>query len=217
MDFRAGDIAACFGTDATSRMIQFCTYWPLASAGLRIPPSHVAILSPDERGKIRWWESTTLSDRPCLSNKKPVNGVQVHQIEDRITDYLTSGGKVVIYRLVQIDELDPTEVARLYRMLQRFVNRRTSYDAAGAAISGLRVMQLLRLLPAANNDRLFCSELISAVLQRLCRMNRDNPTRFNPGRLIRTLVYEGTYRRERTYDDLEQLARTNIIPFPKAA
>jgi len=148
---------------------------------------------------------------------RTVKGVQVHRPEDRIEDYLLEGGRVVIYRLVEIDELTSVEQHNLFKMLRRYVKRRTSYDFAGAAISGLRLFSLIRLLRVADEDEMFCSELIGACLQRLCRMNRENPARFHPARLLRQLVRQGTYRREQTFERLEQLEVADVIPLGRCA
>ena len=101
-----------------------------------------------------------------------------------------------IYRLTEIDSLSQVEADLLSRiLLDHFVARAVRYDIGGALLSGTRVFQLLYSFPLANLDELFCSEMVAAVLMRLGRMNRDNPTRFNPGRLLRTVVRHGTYRR----------------------
>lgn len=219
MQFRPGDIFACYGADLTSRIIQAGTYWPIAPRRLRWPPSHVAIAAWDADQAVRWFESTTMTHRRCLIRHTHVQGVQCHPVADQIENYIDAGGRVDVYRLVDIDALDEWEAWHLSRLLCRFVEDGARYDALGAALSGLRVTQLLHLLPGADLETLFCSEVISAVLMRLCRMNRDNPTRYNPGRLLRTLLYQGTYRFEHSYHDPIQLCDFEpsppILPFAR--
>lgn len=219
MHYQAGDVFACYGTDPASRFIRAWTTLPplFAPSGLRTGISHVAICAHDQAGRLAWWESTSLGARPCLVQGRAVKGVQVHWPEERIEDYVRAGGKVVVYRLVEIDELTSVEQHNLHKMLRRYVKRRTSYDYAGAAISGLRLCSLIRLLRVADEDEMFCSELISACLQRLCRMNRENPARFTPARLLRQLVRQGTYRREQTFERIEQLEVAGVIPFGRCA
>ena len=219
MHLQAGDVFACYGTDRAGRLIRAWTTLPppLAPRGLRAGISHVAIAAPDPRGQMAWWESTSLGDRKCLVQGRVVRGVQVHDPEARMADYIRAGGKVVIYRLVEIDQLTSIEQHNLFVMLRGYVKRRTSYDFAGAAISGLQICSLIRWLKVADDDELFCSELIAAVLQRLCRMNRENPARFHPARLLRTLVRQGTYRREHTIERLEQIEVADVIPFGHCA
>lgn len=108
------------------------------------------------------------------------------------------------YRLTDIDKLDLQEDEHLRAILMKHCGRNgiapVGYDAAGAMFSGLRVVPWLPFA-RANLETVFCSELIAAVLQRLGRMNRSNPARFNPGRLLRRLVQQGTYRRVCRYDN----------------
>ena len=208
IDTRPADVFACWGTDWVSKGISLetsLTSWITAPSGLRWSPSHVAIgcsrYAPDH-DRAYWFESTSRSQRLCLGSGRSVHGFQVHAVEDRIGDYIKPGGRVVQYRLTDIDALDELEQANLRRVLYQWVGDENkdaaSYDTTGAAFSGLR---LLPYLPCSRADleSLFCSELVAAVLQRCCLMNRSNPARFNPGRLLRTLVRQGTYKQLREY------------------
>ncbi len=199
MQFLPGDIAACFGTDLTGRAISWGTASLLAPRGLRVAPSHVALCCEFEE-QVVWVESTTLCPHACLIRGMPVSGVQVHRPLLRIEDYIRAGGRVDIYRLSEIQQLSSAESRLLTRILiDHFARRAVSYDIGGAMLSGTRVFQLTRCFPAASLDELFCSELVAAVLMRLGRMNHANPTRFHPGRLLRELVRQGTYRRVRRF------------------
>jgi len=208
IDTRPADVFACWGADWMSKGISLetsLTSWLTAPAGLKWSPSHVAIActryAPDH-DRTYWFESTSMARRLCLEAGRVVHGVQVHTIEDRIADYLRPGGRVVQYRLTDIDALDALEQANLRRILYSWVGDETkpaaSYDTTGAAFSGLRVLPYLPC-SRADIESLFCSELVAAVLQRCCLMNRSNPARFNPGRLLRTLVRQGTYKHLRDY------------------
>lgn len=193
--FEPGDIAACWGREAASRVVSLATASLLGPAGLRWGPSHVAIIT-QHAGRPLWVESTTLCRRPCCVAGRPVAGVQAHRPEDRIGEYCAGGGRVELYRLMPIDSLSSTEQALLDRILiDHFLRSAAAYDLCGALLSGTRVFQLTRLFPGADLQQLFCSELIAAVLMRLGRLTRGNPTRYSPARLLRTLVQQGTYRR----------------------
>lgn len=195
VDLRPGDLAACFGSDLISRVIRLGTFSLLAPRGLRLPPSHVAMIC--SRGtETLWVESTTLCDHPCRIRGLHTSGAQAHRPEERIGDYLAAGGAVEFYRLVDIDSFSRDEAALLSRiLLDHFVRRGLNYDYGGAVLSGTRVFQRTRLFPGADLEHLFCSEMVAAVLMRLGRLNRENPARFHPGRLLRTLVRTGVYRR----------------------
>ena len=193
--FQPGDIAVCFGRDIASRVVSTATLQLAAPAGLRWGPSHVAILSP-HAGDCLWVESTTLAARPCLIQGRCVSGVQAHRPVDRIGDYSHPGGRVDLYRLVDIEMLAASEVRLLAHILfDHFLARSVTYDLCGALLSGTRVFQLTRFFPGADFHQLFCSELVAAVLMRLGRLGRGNPTRYPPARLLRALVRNGTYRR----------------------
>ncbi|MEZ6058473.1 MAG: hypothetical protein R3C01_17365 [Planctomycetaceae bacterium] len=204
MLFQPGDIAACFGSDLTSRIVSYGTASPFAPQRLRVAPSHVAILcDPPGRvlkhhqqppGRMLWVESTTLCPHPCLIRGTHVAGSQAQQPEDRIADYAHGGGRVDLYRLADVNSLTGRERRLLTQLLiDRFVRRAIDYDLRGAVLSGTRVFQLTRCFPRADLSQLFCSEMIAAVLMRLGRLNRENPSRFHPGRLLRTLVRTGVY------------------------
>jgi len=195
MDFKPGDIAACHGDDWTSRVIRWGTCSLFSPPGLRLGPSHVALIC-DWRKEMVWVESTTLCSRSCLLRGDRVSGAQVHQPIDRISDYLHHGGRVDIYRLSHFHRLSSQESHLLSRLvLNDFVRVNVRYDMGGALLSGTRVFQMTRLFPGANLDQLFCSELVAAVVMRLNRMNHANPSRFHPARLLRELVRTGKYRR----------------------
>lgn len=198
-EFQPLDIAACYGTGFTAKAISYGTASLLAPSRLRIGPSHVAVLC-EFNGSLVWIESTTLCQHPCVILGYPVDGCQAHLPEDRIRDYVESGGRVDLYRLSAIERLSQSESELLTRILIRhFLGQRITYDLGGALISGTRLFKQTRLLPAADLNELFCSELVAAVLMRLGRMNRANPTRFNPACLLRQIVRNGTYQFERSY------------------
>jgi hypothetical protein len=195
-----GDLFACFGADNVSRFISWQTASPIAPAGLRFGPSHVAIASvlDDVAESCVWVESTTLTHRPCLVRGERVSGCQVHRISDRLQDYWNSGGVVDLYRLTPINALSKRSVRELSKDLGWYVSRFFGYDTASALFSGThliraadKVLSLWRPDPQA----VFCSQLIAGELQSLGLMNRDNPQRFNPGRLLRQLVAQGVYYR----------------------
>jgi hypothetical protein len=203
-DFEPLDIAACYGTDPTSRAISWLTVSPFAPRRLRRGPSHVAVITNFHEVPV-WIESTTLCRHTCLVHGERIAGCQVHEPELRINDYLASGGHVDLYRLSPVDRLSSIESLLLSRILIRhFVGRNVTYDIGGALLSGTRLFKHTRLLPSADLNQLFCSELAAKVLMRLGRLNRDNPTKYNPGTLLRQLVREGTMQFERSFSSEEQ-------------
>ncbi|WP_437191478.1 hypothetical protein [Planctomicrobium sp. SH527] len=200
MEFKPGDIAACHGTDWASKLIRWGTGSLFPPGGLRLGPSHVALLCRWRESMI-WTESTTLCSRPCLIREEQVDGAQAHQPEDRIADYVESGGRVDLYRLTHFQRLTLEESRMLTRLLlDEFILTGLRYDLGGAVLSGTRAFQLSRLFPSANLEEIFCSELVAAIVMRLNRMNHSNPSRFNPARLLRELVRTGKYERVASID-----------------
>jgi hypothetical protein len=196
--YEPGDILACYGSEPVSRAISWGTFCPTAPRGLRVAPSHVSIVAVD-RGETVVFESTTLANRPCLIRGESVGGVQCHEPELRVWDYTHRGGRVDVYRLTQWNRLETREVFELSKQLREMTLAGLTYDTGGALLSGTRVFQMTRLFPAADLESFFCSELVAFSLMRLHRLCRTNPTRFNPGRLCRRLVHEGTYRKVATH------------------
>ena len=186
--FEPLDIAACYGTGFTAKAISYGTASVLAPSRLRIGPSHVATFCEYQQRMV-WIESTTLCPHSCDITGRKINGCQAHDPASRIADYLADGGRVDLYRLSPIEKLSRDERDLLSRILIRhFVGREVTYDLGGALLSGTR------LLPSADLNELFCSELVAAVCMRLGRMNRSNPTQFNPACLLRELVRQGTFQ-----------------------
>ncbi len=199
-EFHTLDLLACYSPSWTGRVISYGTASLLAPRRLRIGPSHIAVIC-QYHGSPVWVESTTLSRHPCAILGRPVKGVQAHLPELRIQDYVNEGGHVDLYRLSPIDRLVDEESDLLSRILvKHFIGKEVTYDMGGALLSGTRLFKRTRLLPHADLNELFCSELVAAVLMRLNRMNRDNPTRYNPADLLRQLVREGTFQFEREYN-----------------
>lgn len=205
--FEPGDIVACYGTDLRSRFVSTITASMVAPKGLRVGPSHVAIIC-QYRGEPLWVESTTLCEHACEIRCEPIDGVQAHQPANRWNDYLSIGGTVDVYRLVGLNKLSTRESELLTQItLRHLLGRRRSYDLRGAMISGTR---LLRYLPGAKLEDLFCSELVAALLMRLGRMNHSNPARYHPARLLRELVRTGVYRQERRLQSTRQPSTQHI-------
>lgn len=207
-DPQAGDVYACWGSDWVGRGISIRTSSPFGPWQFRWAPSHVAIAShrwyPGNNLRCFWFESTTLSKRPCLEAKRPVSGCQVHSITDRLQDYVFAGGRVAVYRLTEFDALTRHEAHHLREMLGLVVGdakghrNPITYDTAGALTSGTRIVKRWTLW-RNQLDTLFCSELLAAVLQRLNRMCRANPSEFTPGQLMRALITAGTYQHLTTF------------------
>lgn len=201
MDWQPGDIAACYGAEPVSRAISAATTWPLAPPGLRLGPSHVALISQrgllvPAAGEPAWVESTSLCQRPCLLRGRPVAGCQVHLPSERVADYERGGGRVVRFRPHPLWRFQGREHSDLWAVLTNFVRNETAYDTRGALLSRSHVLQHLSCLAGQPLTTLFCSELIAAVLQRFGRLcSSHHPGKFHPAKLLRWLVRMGVYQR----------------------
>ena len=195
MTFEPGDLLAFYGADRVSRIITLATASPFGPRRLRLGPSHVGIVCEHAKLGAILVESTTFSRLCCLVRGLSVSGCQAHFPQERIDECRRGGGTVDVYRLSPIDSLSLDESGLLTDILvKHFVRREVGYDLGGAIVSGTRVVKWLRGMPGADLDSLFCSELCAAVLMRLGRLCRANPTRFHPAMLLRRLVRQGTYR-----------------------
>lgn len=207
-EFQPLDILACYGTGFTAKVISYGTASLLAPHRLRIGPSHVALIC-EYHGRSVWMESTTLCPHPCVILNQRIDGCQAHLPEIRLHDYVAAGGRVDLYRLSPIDSLSQAESDLVTKILvKHFIGKRVTYDLGGALLSGTRLFKRTRLLPQADLNELFCSELIAAVLMRIGRMNRANPTRFNPACLLRQLVRQGTYQFQQRFPALPKRPRS---------
>lgn len=110
-----------------------------------------------------------------------------------------------MYRLTGINALTGHQVNNLrHDLLGWFVANEYEYDAASAIFSSTKILKSLdAIFPFWQQRRhsVFCSQLIAAELQSLGLMNRDNPARYNPGRLMRQLVRQGIYVRLTAFVD----------------
>ena len=208
---QTGDILAFYGVDAASTMIRAATCWPLDPWSCWRPPSHVAMVW-EHRGRPLLVESTTLCGRPCVVRGEPVSGTQAHFPYERVGDYVSAGGSVDLYQISgEINALTPGEDRRLNKWCEALIQEEASYDMRGAILSGSRLMPLLHLLPDANLQSMFCSELLAAVLMRVGLMNIGNPGWYNPGRLIRELVRTGKYERVRQVAPCRISQGSNVV------
>lgn len=193
-----GDIAACWGNDFQSRFITFITGRTCAPRGLKLGPSHVAIIAPYYgESDLYWYESTTRCDRKCLVNREFVSGVQMHEIHERAGDYINNNGRVVIYRLNNFEsQISGADLATIQEaLIEDYLLENIRYDMRGALLSGLRVTNRALSLLGVHRKNLFCSDMIASVLMRVELIPLDDPDRYTPAGLLRYLINEGVYHR----------------------
>lgn len=173
--FQVGDLIGFSSYDVPGFVINVATYGiPFRDL------SHVAIVGK-WNGRLALYESTMMCPLDCLYHGKPVNGVQVHSIGERIETY---NGKVWHYSLNT--PLNETEQQRLGKFLGRQLGKR--YDALGAFRSaGIGWSWVESMLRPADLTSLFCSEYVAAALKQIGRLKTDHVSRFSPNRLGREL------------------------------
>lgn len=198
-DPQPGDIMACYGTDFASRFISLVTAWPLSPRGLFFGPSHVAIVAKRYLSidRLYWYESTTKCRHKCEFSGEDDNGVQVHKIRQRVEDYTSRGGKVVVYRLVR--PLESYEAAIIEDELFYMLEQQDQYNMYGALSSGGRILRwLFNQFGWARRTHIYCSHMLARLLslkdvERLRLTSNDHPNRYTPGKLLRVLVRAGIY------------------------
>jgi len=171
---KAGDIIGFSGDSWLSAGINLVTYgipfWSL---------SHVGILGEHD-GELLLFESTSLSDLPCVIQGKPVWGTQAHRIDECVRAY---GGKVWHYPLYR--PLYPFENKRLSAFLLEYLGK--DYDAIGAfRAGGIGWSWLESKLRRQDLTSLFCSEYCAAAHAHVGVFRTDHVSRWSPNRLVRT-------------------------------
>lgn len=173
MEFRPGDVIGFSGDGGISFTVNILSYgipW--------ISISHLGIIGEHE-GELLLFESTTLSDIPCIIQGELVEGVQAVRLKDRIKIY---DGKVFRYPLV--DPLFASERRRLNQFLHDQIGK--PYDLIGALRAGGRLWAWFEShLREADLNFLFCSELVASSLHKVDRLETHNVSSWSPNRLIR--------------------------------
>lgn len=171
--FKPGDLIGFSSYDLSGLVIN------LGSLGVPFfGISHIGIIA-DCMGSLRLYESTTLCKLPCLVQKKPVSGAQVHNIDSRIRDF---NGKV--YHIPLKDELSKLESIKLKSYLLKDIGK--PYDMLGAGASGGWLLQKIRrYLKPEDLNNLFCSEWCAAGHNHVKRFHTGNASKWNPNSLYR--------------------------------
>ncbi len=173
MDIKAGDAIGFSGDDGISIAVNILSYGiPWFSI------SHLGTMGEHE-GELLLFESTTLSNIPCIIQKKSIEGVQAVRLKDRVEKY---NGKVFHYPLV--DPLLKYERRRLSQFLHDQIGK--PYDLIGALRAGGKIWAWLEAqLREEDLNFLFCSELVAASLRHVGQLETDSASRWNPNQLIR--------------------------------
>lgn len=177
-DFRPGDILGFSGKGLTSNVIKAFTCSRY---------SHVGGIAP-YAGEMLLFESTTLSDLPCVITGEHVKGVQAQYPNRRIAAY---EGSVWRLRLVPDWVLSSDETELLTRYLVAKIG--IDYSAAEAALAGGNLIKRW-ICRRESFHHAFCSQLWTGALERVGRHPPVNAGKVNPGQLIRTLVDLGYYQ-----------------------
>lgn len=180
---RSGDIIGFSGDSWLSAGINLGTYgipfWGL---------SHLGIIGELD-GRCVLFESTTLSDLPCLIQGKKVDGTQAHEIIKCLEAYK---GKVWHYPLSRL--LYPFEKNRLNEFLWKHVGK--SYDMIGAfRTGGVGFSWLEGKLRREDLSSLFCSEYCVAAHRCIGIFKTGNVSRWNPNRFVRAERRKGILKK----------------------
>lgn len=206
MNYEPGDLLLFYGDDLIGKIIRYGTFRFFS----RPAPSHIGIVchvnqrcyeeAPGGEGvsEVHWSgplliESTTLCPWPCaITGRSGFSGVQGQFINRRLTTY---DGRVELMRLNPIYSLDSKESELLTDILVHHLVGLPYEQLRKVVVSGSR---LIKWLPWNSRhtrlNRLFCSEMVAAVLMRLCRMNKSNPEMYNPADVVSELLSTGVYQ-----------------------
>jgi len=173
MKIKTGDIVAFSGHGKTSCFVNLVTYGiPCWHA------SHVGIIG-EYKGEHLLFESTTLSNVPCIIQKKHFRGVQAVRLGDRVKTYRGKAWHYPIYRPLYSFEED-----RLNEFLISKIG--TPYDKVGGMRSaGAGFSWIESKLRGEDLNLLFCSEYVAAAHRLTGLLRIENASRWNPNKLIR--------------------------------
>lgn len=176
---KPGDLLGFSGDSWASAGINLVTYgipfWSL---------SHVGILG-EHGGELLLFESTTLSDLPCLVRGECFAGTQAHRTGDIVSAYRGKVWHYPIYRPLFDDERG---------RLNDFLIRHTGlpYDAIGAFRSGgIGYSWIESKLRLADLSSLFCSEFCCAAHAAIGLFITDHVSRWSPNRFVRAERRQG--------------------------
>lgn len=185
MEYKAGDIIGFSGFSRDSILVNLLTY---GFPGWSI--SHVGIIGEYDGEKLLF-ESTILSNIPCVIQKKPFRGVQAVKLEDRLASYKGRVWHYPVYR-----QLYDAEANRLNKFLFRKIG--IPYDKVGGMRSaGVGLSWLESKLRGEDLSSLFCSEYIAAAYRRIGLLRTDNASRWNPNKFVRYARRKRTLLRPR--------------------
>jgi hypothetical protein len=182
---KTGDIIAFSGFGHKSAIINLVTFG--------IPfwwASHIGIIGKYNNEQLLF-ESTTLSNLPCVIQNKPFKGVQGVRLADRLSTY---SGRVYHYPIYR--PLFGFEEDRLNEFLFEKVG--TPYDTSGGMRSATHGFSWLESrFKGEDLNFIFCSELVAATHARIGLLQTSSASRWNPNRLIRYERRTGILRRAR--------------------
>ena len=182
-EIKIGDVISFSGFGRKSAFINLVTFgWPFWWA------SHVGIIG-EYKGEQLLFESTTLSNIPCVVQEKPFKGVQAVRLSDRVKSY---HGRVYHYPVYR--PLFGFESERLNDFLFNMLG--TPYDLHGGMRSATHGLSWLESRFSGEDlNFIFCSELVAAAHARIGLLQTSSASRWNPNRLIRYERRTGILRR----------------------
>jgi len=185
VEIKTGDIVAFSGFGHKSVIVNLVTFgWPFFWA------SHVGIIGEYE-GEQLLFESTTLSNVPCVIQQKSFKGVQSVRLADRVKSY---DGRVYHYPVYR--PLFGFEEDRLNEFLIDSIG--TPYDLHGGMRSATHGLSWLESRFSGEDlNFIFCSELVAAAHARIGLLQTTSASRWNPNRLVRYERRTGILRRSR--------------------
>ena len=182
---KTGDIISFSGFGCKSVLVNLVT--------LGIPfwwASHIGIIG-EHKGEQLLFESTTLSNLPCVIAGEPCKGVQAVRLADRVKMY---HGRVYHYPIYR--SLFGFEANRLNEFLLSKIG--VPYDLHGGMRSATHGLSWLESrFKGEDLNYIFCSELVAAAHARIGLLQTTSASRWNPNRLIRYERQTGLLKRAR--------------------
>lgn len=128
-------------------------------------------------------ESTTLSTTPCMLMRRPICGVQCHDLDERIAEY---DGRAWLWNLAPDFALDEAKTRLLAELVLRRIG--TEYDTEGALWAGSLAIIKWMIWRPMDLHRVYCDEINYHWLSRVGVLPPANASLLMPCDMMRALL-----------------------------
>jgi hypothetical protein len=183
---KTGDAILFSGKGFFSDVIKMSTASKYSHVGLVLKMG----LPVGSEPKLFLIESTTLSNVKDVIFDKPVEGLQLVDLDERLNSY---DGKAWLLPLKI--PLYPQEEAQLIVECLTIHSKHVAYDMNQAIKAGIDLWDIPCFENRTNLDKVFCSEFVTAILQKAGKIEQCvNASEITPGDMRKFVCFDQTIR-----------------------